>query len=292
MIESLADISSNAFLVFRSQMNDLDKRLGDIRNMPHGVGMWTRVVSGRNEYESIDNKQNTLQVGTDKRFGNFIIGAAASYTDAQGSLANGSTDDKNYSIGVYGSWIAESGHFFDFIVKQHHFKSDYSLTYLDRTEANGSLDTSGISISAEYGWRILINPIECYVEPQIEFMYGRISGYGYKTSNGVRVQQDAISSAVGRVGLAAGWLSPDKQGSAYAKLSYLKDWKANSNGKASKGPFTSVYHDDMSGDWVEYAVGGTYNFGKALAIYGEIETTSGSPVKTNYQAFAGLRYSF
>ena len=293
VMESLKDIGSNNFLGFRAQMNDLDKRMGDLRTMPRSDGAWARVIAGQSQYKSSHNTYQTLQVGADHRIGNFIIGATASYTDGDGKQKNGSTDDKTYSFGVYGSWLNDDGQFIDVIVKRYHAESDYDLRYTDGAgEAKGSLDTSGTSISAEYGWRLGIEGTNYYVEPQVEFMYGHMNSFGYRTSNGVKVKQDAIKSAVGRVGIAAGWVDPNKAGSAYLKVSVLNDWEGDSYSKASKGGVSRKYHEDMGGTWVEYAIGGTYNLSKNLAVYGEAETTSGNPVRTTYQFSAGMRYSF
>ena len=292
VMESLKDIGSNNFLGFRAQMNDLDKRMGDLRTMPDSDGAWARVIAGQSQYKSSHNTYQTLQVGADHRIGNFVLGATASYTDGDGKQKNGSTDDKTYSFGLYGSWLNDDGQFIDVIVKRYHAMSDYDLRYTNGTRAKGSLDTSGTSISAEYGWRLGIEGTNYYVEPQVEFMYGHMNSFGYKTSNGVKVKQDAIKTAVGRVGMAAGWVDPNKAGSAYFKVSVLNDWEGDSYSKASKEGVSRKYHENMGGTWVEYAIGGTYNLSKNLSIYGEAETTSGNPVRTTYQVSAGMRYSF
>lgn len=292
VMESLKDIGSNNFLVFRSQMNDLDKRMGDLRTMPNSDGAWARVIAGQSQYKSSHNTYQTLQVGADHRIGNFVLGATASYTDGDGTQKNGSTDDKNYSFGLYGAWLGDDGQFIDVTLKRHHTESDYDLRYTNGTRAKGSLDTSGTSISAEYGWRLGIEGTNYYIEPQVEFMYGHMNSFGYKTSNGVKVSQDAIKTAVGRIGMAAGWVDPNKAGSAYLKVSVLNDWEGDSYSKATKDTVSRKYHEDMGGTWVEYAIGGTYNLSKNLSIYGEAETTSGNPVRTTYQVSAGMRYSF
>ena len=80
------------------------------------------------------------------------------------------------------------------------------------------------------------------------------------------------------MGVAAGWVSPDKTSSAYIK--------------ASKDGISRTYREDMGGTWGEFAIGGTYNLNKNLSHYGEAETTSGNLVRTTYQMSAGMRYSF
>ena len=291
VMSSLMNISANNFLVFRSQMNDLDKRMGDLRTLPQADGIWARAIAGQSEYKQIHNTYQTLQIGADKRIGNLLIGATASYTDGDGTLNNGSSDDKNYTFGLYGSWLGDDGQFVDVIVKRHRLESEYDLAYTSGDRAKGSMDTSGTSLSVEYGWRLGIADTDFYIEPQAEFMYGHLNSVGYTTSNGVRISQDAIKTAVGRLGIAAGWVSPDKTGSAYIKASVLNDWDGDAKISATKGR-TVTLHEDMGGTWAEFALGGTWNINKNFAAYGEVETTAGNPVRTTYQVSGGIRYSF
>ncbi|WAW00243.1 autotransporter outer membrane beta-barrel domain-containing protein [Oxalobacter aliiformigenes] len=291
-MSSLKNIAANNYLVFRSQTNDVSKRMGDLRTLPQTDGAWARAIAGQSEYKSIHNTYQTLQIGGDKRIGNFYVGGTASYTDGDGKLDNGSTDDKNWSFGLYGGWIADDGQYIDIIVKRHHTESDYDLHYTNGEKTNGSMDTSGTSVAIEYGWRLGIANTNYYIEPQAELIYGHLNSTGYTTSNGVRISQDAIKAAVGRAGIAAGWVSPEKTGSAYIKASVLHDWEGEAEIQATKGNNRRSYTEDMGGTWGEFALGGTWNINKNLAAYGEVETTAGNPVRTTYQVSGGIRYSF
>ena len=46
-------ISAMNFLTFRAQMNDVSKRMGDLRTMPQADGMWARAIAGQSEYKNI-----------------------------------------------------------------------------------------------------------------------------------------------------------------------------------------------------------------------------------------------
>lgn len=102
---SLIDIASSNYLFFRSQINDVSARLGDLRSMPKTAGAWVRYYGGQNKYSAKDMKEkySTLQIGADKFINdNFYLGGTFSYTKGDGTLANGSTDDKNFNFGIYG----------------------------------------------------------------------------------------------------------------------------------------------------------------------------------------------
>lgn len=293
--DALQMISAMNFLTFRAQMNDVSKRMGDLRTMPQADGMWARAIAGQSEYKNIHNTYQTLQIGADKRIGDFYVGATASYTDGDGSLENGSTDDKNYSFGLYGGWMGESGQYVDVIVKRHKLQSEYDIYYQNGASGSGSMDTWGTSASVEYGWRLGLGDSGYYVEPQAELMLGHLSGTSYTNHTNLgnaRVKQDGIDTVVGRLGVAAGWVSPDKTGSAYVRASVLHDWEGEAKTRVSMNGRSMSETEDMGGTWGEFALGGTFNINKSLAAYGEIETTAGNPVRTTYQVSGGIRYSF
>ena len=293
--EALKQIGAMNFLTFRSQMNDVSKRMGDLRTMPQASGMWARAIAGQSEYKSIHNTYQTLQIGADRRIGDFYVGGAVNYTDGDGKLDNGSTDDKNWSFGLYGGWLGEDGQFVDVIVKRHKLETDYDIGYLGGATGSGSMDTWGTSASVEYGWRFGVGSDGYYIEPQAELMTGHLNSVSYtnRTSLGdVRVKQDGIKTTVGRLGLAGGWVSPDKTGSLYVKASVLHDWEGDAKTSTSKDGISRSYTEEMGGTWGEFSLGGIWNINKRVAAYGEVETTAGNPVRTTYQVSAGLRYSF
>ena len=290
--DSLQKIGAMNFLTFRAQTNDVSKRMGDLRSMPQADGMWARAIAGQSEYKSIHNTYQTLQIGADKRIGNIYVGGTASYTDGEGKLDNGSTDDKNWSFGLYGGWIADDGQYVDIIIKRHKLDTDFDLHTQSGTGVNGRYHTWGTSASVEYGWRLGIADTDYYIEPQAELMIGHLNGVSHTTNVGTNIKQEGIDTAVGRVGIAAGWISPEKTGSAYLKASVLHDWEGDAKTRVSNKKAMRSYTEDMGGTWGEFALGGTWNINKSLAAYGEVETTAGNPVRTTYQVSGGIRYSF
>lgn len=91
---SLIDIAASNFLFFRSQMNDVSARLGDLRSMPKTAGAWVRYYGGKNKYSSgnMSEKYNTVQLGGDGFINDtFYLGGTFSYTHGDGNLRNGST---------------------------------------------------------------------------------------------------------------------------------------------------------------------------------------------------------
>lgn len=291
---SLIDIAASNYLFFRSQMNDVSARLGDLRSMPKTAGAWVRYYGGKNKYSSgnMSEKYNTVQLGGDGFINdNFYLGGTFSYTHGDGDLRNGSTDDKNFNFGIYGGWLGDSGQFVDVIIKRHRVKSDFSL-YNTMGRNSGSFHNWGTSASVEAGWRLQCPDTGFYVEPQAELQFGRLDSVDYKTNKGVKVEQDGIDSFVGRAGVAVGYTFPENKGNAYAKASVLHDWKGEVKSTFSSNGAKRTYRDDLGGTWGEFAVGGTFNPTKNISAYGQVKTSAGSPVRNPWQVSVGVRYSF
>lgn len=291
---SLIDIAASNFLFFRSQMNDVSARLGDLRSMPKTAGAWVRYYGGKNKYSSgnMSEKYNTVQLGGDGFINdNFYLGGTFSYTHGDGDLRNGTTDDKNFNFGIYGGWLGDSGQFVDVIIKRHRVKSDFSL-YNTMGRNSGSFHNWGTSASVEAGWRLQCPDTGFYVEPQAELQFGRLDSVDYKTNKGVKVEQDGIDSFVGRAGVAVGYTFPENKGNAYAKASVLHDWKGEVKSTFSSNGAKRTYRDDLGGTWGEFAVGGTFNPTKNISAYGQVKTSAGSPVRNPWQVSIGVRYSF
>lgn len=291
---SLIDIASSNYLFFRSQINDVSARMGDLRSMPKTAGAWVRYYGGQNKYSDRGQKEkyNTIQIGGDAFINNnFYLGGTFSYTDGDGTLKNGSTDDKNYNFGIYGGWIGEKGQFVDVIIKRHRVETDFDL-YNANGLSSGSYHNWGTTASVEAGWRLQCPNTGFYAEPQVELQFGRLDSVNYRTGKGVKVEQDGIDSIIGRAGVAVGLTFPENKGTAYAKASVLHDWKGEVKSTFSANGVERTYKDDLGGTWGEFAVGATYNPTKNVSAYTQVKTSTGSPVRNPWQVSVGLRYNF
>ncbi len=288
--KAIRDVAGLSVLAWRAQMNDVNKRLGDLRTYKGQYGAWARAYGSESKFGDLGLKSesNTIQLGADMKLADdYYFGATASYTDGKGTLDNGATDDRSYSFGVYGGWMADNGQFVDVIVKAANFKNEFDLHYTTGERSHGELDLWGASVCAEYGWRLTLAD-GLWVEPQAEVTYGYMNDVTYTYSGDVKATQEATESLVGRLGVAFG--TTFDQGSAYVKASVAHDWKGETEISMSNGnkPMT----EDLGGTWGEFAIGGTYNFTNGWAVYGEFQTAKGSKMKTPYQWNIGARYVF
>ena len=107
-------------LAWRHEMNDLTKRMGELRDSPVGIGSWARLYGSEQEYgdQNLKTRSTSVQVGTDFPVGeNWKVGAALTYTNGDTSYEVGDADSDSYSGAIYGTWLSESGQFVDLIAK-------------------------------------------------------------------------------------------------------------------------------------------------------------------------------
>lgn len=287
-VASLSDGQSIATLQWRHEMNDLTKRMGELRDSPAGIGAWARLYGSEQEYgkKNVTLRSTSVQVGADYQIGEWTVGGAFSYTNGSVDYAQGSGDADTYGFAAYGSWFAQNGIFLDLIAKYSRLSNDFEIA-----DMKGSIDNNAYSFSAEFGWRFDLAKT-VFVEPQVELTYGRILGDNATTSNQVRIEQEDFDSLLGRVGLRAGFKCPNDRGTVYVRVSGVHDFKGESDVRYSSSKASTTVHDDIGGSWVEYALGANVNITPSTYTYLDLERTSGSDVKENWRWNIGLRTVF
>ena len=99
--------------------------------------------------------------------------------------------------------IRDRGHYLDVIARGSKLANDFKLVDLSGNAAKADYDTWAYGISAEYGYRQNLNS-GWFVEPQAELSLGHINGTDYTMSNGGRIENDSVNSAVVRLGFLGG----------------------------------------------------------------------------------------
>lgn len=287
--ENISGLGVISLMTWRQENNDLNKRLGELRDSKGQYGLWTRMSRGEAKYNDlgIKNQYNYYQLGYDARISDdWILGGAVSYTDGESSFRDGDGTNKHTGFAVYGSRLADDGSFIDIIAKYAHMKNEYD-TYAGA--GDGDYSTNGFAFSAEYGKRFK-GQNDFWIEPQAELTYGRVDSANFTTAKGVHVHQDSLDSLVGRLGFALG--KDVKAGHVYVRASYLYDFKGDVNMYMDKDGAADSYDHDLGGGWWEFGVGTNLNLGHDTHFYFDVERTASGEVSTPWQWNAGIRYSF
>lgn len=285
---SISKLGALSLMTWRQENNDMNKRLGEIRDSQGEQGIWARMSRGEAKYgaQGVKNQYNYYQLGYDHKIADdWILGGAFTYTDGENNLVGGSGTNKNTGFAVYGSNLRDDGSFIDLIAKYAHMKNDFDTI---GGVGIGEYSTNGYALSAEYGKRFQQDGF--WIEPQAELTYGKVSSADFTTSEGAKVHQDSLDSLVGRLGFSLG--KDVKAGNVYVRASYLYDFKGDVAMRMSNGVASDTYDQDFGGSWWEFGVGTNLNFGKDMHFYFDVERTEGGKVDTPWQWNAGVRLSF
>ena len=303
IMSSTRSALTSSILVWRNDMNDMYKRMGDLR-IGAESGLWARVYGGRISYDAnnayMKNSYWAAQVGIDKRLASgWHVGGAFGYNDGSATYRyGGKGDPKLYTLAAYATRVSEDGQYVDVIAKAGKLSNKftaynkYSAPAL-RNYVEGKYDTYGYGISAEYGKKIRMG--KGFVTPQAELTWSRLSSDSFDAAapsgESMRVNQSSVNSLIGRLGVVAG-VESDK-GNFYAKASLFHEFDGDGHilfsepGKTGKRSSFS-----LKDTWAEIALGGNYYLSPRSMIYADFTKSFGGDYKVDWRINAGIRFSF
>lgn len=289
-MDAMKNLAATAIVAWRQEDSTLSQRLGELRESDGGQGIWVRMSRGEFEYDGeYKNQYNFFQMGYDWAAGNWHYGAAVSHNDGQTTYTHGDGENRSTSLSLYGTWLGDKGHYADIVLKQGRLSNDFDI-YTEAGHTSGDYDAWGTSLSGEYGMKVELDG-GWYVTPQAQLTLMRIGGEDYTTNNGIKVNQDSLESAVGRVGFEVGKRIGDS-GSIYAKASLLHDFVGSADTYLSLNGLTNSYHQDIGDTWCEAGIGFNYKTSENSYVYADVVKTFGGDVETPWQWNAGMRWTF
>lgn len=287
VMSNVLDLASATTLSLnRILMNDVRKRMGDLRSSEGTHGVWARYdggsLSGSN---GLENDFTTIQIGADTILGADVprLGVAFAYTTSDGDMKRGDAEMDAYSLALYATKFYESGMFYDVIGRVAKADTDVTIDGYKK----GSMDNLAVSLSGEFGWRFDVTD-SFYVEPQTELTYTYIDSDKLTLSSGHEYKIDSLDSLVGRVGFAAGFKCPSNYGDVYVRASAVHEFL----GDATVHGGDVIHEVDGEDTWVEFGLGANFNINRSTYVYADIERTEGAAIDEDWRANIGVRYSF
>lgn len=284
-------------MMWRSNNNDLQRRLGDLRLGQAESGVWARYVGGKNKFD----EQNTYmsqtydigQVGYDRKAGSWLVGAALDYGKGDVNYTGGKGKEHMATLALYGTRVSDDGKYFDIIFKTGRLKNEFHVSNEIGNRLNADYHTWGNSISAEYGKRF-VRDDGFYLDPSVELTMGRLNSKnfsGHSDLGELNVKQHDFDSAIGRIGLGIG--RQTERSNAFLKLalahefggSFKTDFYADDGGLKS----TRI---DLQDTWLDMEIGGSLSIGRNTYLYGTYTHNFGADMETKWRADVGVRYTF
>ncbi len=182
-LEGYNTINSLAVFSWRHELNNLQKRMGELRDLNGNIGAWARVFGSEQKYGDAGqaNKNTTIQVGADVKVADaWTIGGAFSYTDGSVEATGISGDNKAYAFTAYGVWQHENGSYLDLTARYARLDADFTAQTM-----TGSYNNNAYAVTAEVGHKFNLSEL-AFIEPQAEVIYGHVVGDDFTASNGTR----------------------------------------------------------------------------------------------------------
>lgn len=284
-------------MMWRSNNNDLQRRLGDLRLGQAESGVWARYVGGKNKFDEQNTYMNQTydigQVGYDRKAGSWLVGAALDYGKGDVNYTGGKGKEHMATLALYGTRVSDDGKYFDIIFKTGRLKNEFHVSNEIGNRLNADYHTWGNSISAEYGKRF-VRDDGFYLDPSVELTMGRLNSKnfsGHSDLGELNVKQHDFDSAIGRIGLGIG--RQTERSNVFLKLalahefggSFKTDFYADDGGLKS----TRI---DLQDTWLDIEIGGSLSIGRNTYLYGTYTHNFGADMETKWRADVGVRYTF
>ena len=227
-------LMSGGYKAFLAEVNNLNKRMGDLRDINGESGAWARIMSGTGSAGGgFSDNYTHVQVGADNKHEldglDLFTGVTMTYTDSHAGSDAFSGETKSVGAGLYASAMFESGAYIDLIGKFVHHDNEYTATFAGL----GTRDYSSHSwyAGAEVGYRYHVTD-SAWIEPQAELVYGAVSGkqFSWKDQGmNLTMKDKDFNPLIGRTGVDVGksFSGKDWKVTARAGLGYQFDLFAN-----------------------------------------------------------------
>lgn len=284
-------LPSNEPYINTNELDNVFKRVMDIRNDPSEVGVWIRGETGKMKIDGYGYDYNMTSGGHDWKhesnaaimFGGFGITHSVNKCDT-GIIG----DAKSTGYNLYGSWLGKDNNdYIDVILKYGKMDKTYAGLDINNVFAAGSYSKDVLSIAAKYGRRYEMRN-DWYYEPFAGLTWGKISDVDFKDARGFNIHGDSVTSKIANLGMQVG-KKMDKH-DIYYRMNLVHDFDGEMYMNVP-GTKTAAY-TDMGGTWLKFAVGTSAKVGKNNSFYIDLERDFGSRVEKPWAISAGYRHTW
>ncbi len=290
-------VANTTPVIFNAELSSIQQRLDKQSTEANQSGMWGSYLNNNFEVKgraaNFDQKLNGITLGGDKATsladGVLSIGGFASYsssdikTDYQ---SKGKVD--SHSFGAYAQYLANSGYYMNAVVKNNQFSQDVNITSINGS-ASGVSNFSGMGIALKAGKHFNFN--EAYVSPYVAMSAFSSGKSNISLSNGMEAQSSSTRSAIGTLGVNAGYRFVMNNGAElkpYAIFAVDHEFAKNNQVTVNQ----EVFDNNLSGTRVNTGAGMNVNITPNLSVGSEVKLSSGKDIKTPVTINLNVGYSF
>ncbi|VEJ25827.1 autotransporter protein [Helicobacter cholecystus] len=310
--------------LYLANFNSLNKRMGELRDNPNTQGVWARIFGGSisNDFGAGSKTDYvTAQGGYDyalgagenaKNYTGVTFAYSRSWTksntlniQANNSINNTTTialkdvSSSMVEVGVYNSYVADSGWYNDAILKFNYIMGVFSMT--DNPSLESKTNNFAMVLSDEFGYRYKFGGDESYyIDPQVELALGYFNQSDFNraiqnTSSTLQASQDSIFTLRTRAGAVLGKKLNVEKGfaSLYVGGFYEYDYINGGNAQilSNSRIITSLGNTPSNGR-VVMNLGSNIDLTGNARLYIDVERSFEDKQKTFMQFNFGARYGF
>ena len=289
-VENIVGSIDAGYGLWRSTLTDdtLRKRLGDLRKNDTEQGTWARIKAGRLGADSFDGDYQMYQIGYDKKNDNTIYGVAVDHSSAKNNFTTANGESSMTDISLYATNYKDSGVYNDLILRAGKVRGDMRSygqfpDYFEHGVWTYSASYElGKTFRKDNGW---------FVEPEAQLVLGRMQGGNYTTNRGVKISNDATTSALGRLGFVLG-RKLNNNSDYYVKANLWREFSGGGDMNFVYGAQKLNHESDRKDTWFELGLGGNVKIAKKTHVYGDVLKTFGADIQKKWQINAGVRWEF
>ncbi|ECJ2224326.1 autotransporter outer membrane beta-barrel domain-containing protein [Salmonella enterica] len=298
-----ASFSANTFLNmgyknFLTEVNNLNKRMGDLRDTQGEDGLWARVMNGAGTGDGgYSDSYTHFQFGFDRKHrlsgADLFTGVLISHTDSHGGSSAFSGETRSLGGGVYTSLILDSGAYVDLIGKYVHHDNNYTARFIGPDKQN--YGTHSWYAGVETGYRYRLSD-DMYIEPQAELVYGAVSGSRFNwNADGMDMSManKHYNPLTGRTGVAFGKTFTGKDWQVTARTGVDYQFDLVSNGETALRDASGEHRFNGEKDSrILYNVGVNARLKDNIRFGVELEQSAFGQYNVDHLINANIRYIF
>ncbi|HEF4761177.1 TPA: pertactin family autotransporter [Pseudomonas putida] len=282
-----------------AQMTATTGHFGDLRS-GNGGGLWTRAYGAEQRLDTgvsraFQQQVQGMEIGADKALpfvdGTLYVGALAGQGRGKQDFGEASTGTlDSITLGGYASYLERSGLYVDCALKYTHLDNDINITSNLGHKVEARYKQHALSADVQMGKRIDLGQ-GWFADPQVGVQIAQVGAGNYTASNGLSVEQEAMTSVQSRIG---GMLGRDLQldngvkVKPYAKATWITEHAGHSRVKVSGATLDSR----LPGSRAELGGGFMVATSRQHSLYVEGEYTKGSDIEQPWAVTVGYRYDW
>lgn len=292
----------NAHIMYdlATEMDTLNKRMGDVRNMSTSTdpdGWWARTTYTHQDRDLYSGHSNHFEVGKDyvvnRNDGSIVHqGASFTYLRSSDSFDYGNGKYNRYTGSLYYTWLGNNGQYLDIVGRIGKLNGnthtslvngDMSDSYFGTWYQQGSVEY-GRNYDLKQGW---------YVEPQAQLQYTHMNSKSYTSNDGINHDLDSVNSFVGRLGFRLG-RDISENTAWYVKGDIFHEF-AGDGGitfTSANGLERISYSRDGKDTWYDLGAGVTAKLSHDRSLWFEFERKFGGSYSNAWEFNGGMSWKF